>query len=54
MLVLVGQFTLGVFTPLYAVPLCLGVLHQAGAFVLFAAAVFLNFRFIVATKPAIA
>lgn len=34
------QFTLGVFTLLFAVPVSLGVLHQMGAFVLFAAMVY--------------
>ncbi len=41
MLVVVGiQFLLGVVTLLYAVPVTLGVLHQTGAFVLFAAGLF--------------
>jgi cytochrome c oxidase assembly protein subunit 15 len=34
------QFFLGVFTLLYAVPVWLGVLHQAGAFILLGAVVF--------------
>lgn len=34
------QFLLGVFTILYAVPISLGVLHQMGAFVLYAAALY--------------
>ena len=34
------QFTLGVLTLVYAVPLVLGVLHQIGAFFLFASAIF--------------
>lgn len=38
------QFILGVFTLLYAAPITLSVLHQAGAFVLFAATVFLSHR----------
>jgi cytochrome c oxidase assembly protein subunit 15 len=39
-LAVVLQFCLGVFTLLYGVPLIIGVLHQAGAFVLFATALF--------------
>jgi heme a synthase len=38
------QFTLGVLTLLYAVPLSLGVLHQLGAFFLFASSIFLVHR----------
>jgi len=38
------QFILGVFTLLYQVPLVLGVLHQTGAFFLFAASVYLIFH----------
>jgi heme a synthase len=34
------QFLLGMFTILYAVPLSLGLLHQLGAFFLFASAIF--------------
>jgi len=34
------QFLLGIFTLLYAVPITMGVLHQTGAFVLFASALF--------------
>ncbi|MCX6294877.1 MAG: COX15/CtaA family protein [Bacteroidetes bacterium] len=41
MLIVLGiQFTLGVITLLYAVPVALGVLHQTGAFFLFASALF--------------
>lgn len=43
--VVVLQFTLGVFTLLYSVPVTLGVLHQAGAFLLLAATLFLMHRF---------
>jgi heme a synthase len=43
--VVILQFTLGVFTLLYAVPVTLGVLHQAGAFLLLAANLFLLHRF---------
>ncbi|MBL4625061.1 MAG: COX15/CtaA family protein [Flavobacteriales bacterium] len=43
--VVVLQFTLGVFTLLYAVPVLLGVLHQSGAFLLLAANLFLLHRF---------
>ena len=35
------QFLLGVFTLLYSVPIALGVIHQVGAFFLFAAAIYL-------------
>ena len=35
------QFLLGVFTLLYAVPVALGVIHQVGAFFLFAAVIYL-------------
>jgi cytochrome c oxidase assembly protein subunit 15 len=34
------QFLLGVFTLIYSVPVMLGVLHQTGAFLLFASAIF--------------
>ncbi|MBA3705286.1 MAG: COX15/CtaA family protein, partial [Bacteroidetes bacterium] len=34
------QFLLGVLTILYAVPVTMGVLHQTGAFLLFASALF--------------
>ena len=44
MAVILMQFTLGVFTLLYAVPIWLGVLHQAGAFVLLGAVVYLLHR----------
>lgn len=43
--VVLMQFALGVFTLLYAVPIWLGVLHQAGAFVLLGAVVYLLHRF---------
>lgn len=36
----VVQFLLGVFTLIYSVPVVLGVLHQTGAFLLFAASIF--------------
>lgn len=39
------QFLLGVLTLIYAVPVWLGVLHQLGAFILFALIVFLLHRF---------
>lgn len=39
------QFLLGVFTLISAVPVWLGVLHQLGAFILFALVVFLLHRF---------
>jgi heme a synthase len=38
-----GQFLLGIITLLCSVPVSLGVLHQAGAFVVFAAVVYLLF-----------
>ncbi len=41
---LIVQYTLGVITLLYAVPVVMGVLHQAGAFVLLTALVFMNHR----------
>ncbi len=44
-IVVIFQFLLGVFTLLYAVPLWLGVLHQIGAFLLFALVVFIIHRF---------
>lgn len=40
-LVVIAQFTLGVFTLLYLVPVWLGVLHQFGALVLLSGSVFL-------------
>ena len=40
MLVILAQALLGIFTLLYGVPVWLGVLHQAGAFVIFAAMIF--------------
>ena len=43
--VVVLQFTLGVLTLLYSVPVLLGVLHQAGAFLLLAANLFLLHRY---------
>jgi len=39
------QFMLGVFTLLYQVPVALGVLHQTGAFFLFATCIYLLFHF---------
>lgn len=45
------QFILGVLTLIYQVPVLLGVLHQTGAFFLFAGSVFLLFQ--VWRKPAI-
>jgi len=39
------QFTLGVLTLLYSVPVCLGVLHQTGAFFLFASTLFFIHQF---------
>lgn len=44
------QFILGVLTLLYQVPVVLGVLHQTGAFFLFAACIFVLFQ--VFSKPA--
>jgi cytochrome c oxidase assembly protein subunit 15 len=38
------QFILGVFTLLYQVPVILGVLHQSGAFFLFASTIYLIFH----------
>ena len=38
------QFLLGIFTLIYSVPLTLGVLHQAGAFFLFAGIIYLLHR----------
>jgi cytochrome c oxidase assembly protein subunit 15 len=38
------QFILGVLTLLYQVPVVLGVLHQTGAFFLFATSVYLIFH----------
>ncbi len=44
-LILCGvQFLLGVFTLLYSVPICLGILHQLGAFILLLGSVNLLFR----------
>ena len=40
MLVVLMQVILGIFTLLYSVPVWLGVLHQAGAFLIFAAMIF--------------
>ncbi len=39
------QFILGVYTLIYQVPVVLGVLHQSGAFFLFAVCVYLMFHF---------
>ena len=41
--IVILQFLLGVFTLLWVVPVWLGVLHQAGAFILLATAVYLHF-----------
>ena len=38
------QFILGVFTLLYQVPVVLGVLHQTGAFFLFASSVYVIYH----------
>ncbi len=38
--VVCAQFLLGIIALLYAVPICLGVIHQTGAFVLFASILF--------------
>ncbi len=46
-LILIGvfiQFTLGVLTLIYHVPIVLGALHQTGAFFLFAASIYLLFQ----------
>jgi cytochrome c oxidase assembly protein subunit 15 len=45
------QFMLGIFTLLYQVPVVLGVLHQTGAFFLFATTIYLLFH--INAKPAI-
>ena len=42
LLIFVFQFLLGVFTLLFAAPITLAVFHQTGAFVLFAATLFLS------------
>ncbi len=39
------QIILGIFTLLYAVPVWLGIIHQVGAFILFASVIYLLFRF---------
>jgi len=39
--VIIFQYALGVFTLIYGVPLVLGVLHQAGAFLLFTSIIYL-------------
>jgi cytochrome c oxidase assembly protein subunit 15 len=39
------QFLLGIFTLIYQVPILLGVLHQTGAFFLFATCIYLIFHF---------
>jgi len=44
------QFLLGIFTLIYQVPIVLGVLHQTGAFFLFAVCIFLIFHFRKAQK----
>ncbi len=41
--IVVIQFLLGVFTLVYAVPVSLGVIHQAGAFILFGSVIYLVF-----------
>lgn len=41
--IVVVQFLLGVFTLVYGVPVSLGVIHQAGAFILFASLIYLVF-----------
>ena len=41
--IVIAQFGLGIFTLLWVVPVWLGVLHQAGAFLLLAASVYLYF-----------
>ncbi len=38
------QFLLGVFTLIYSVPVVLGVLHQTGAFLLFASSIFVLYQ----------
>lgn len=40
MMIIVMQILLGIFTLLYSVPVWLGVIHQAGAFVIFAALIY--------------
>ena len=40
MIIVLMQVLLGIFTLLFSVPVWLGVLHQAGAFVFFAAMIF--------------
>jgi cytochrome c oxidase assembly protein subunit 15 len=40
MLIIVMQILLGIFTLLYSVPVWLGLIHQAGAFVIFAALIY--------------
>jgi cytochrome c oxidase assembly protein subunit 15 len=42
--VVIVQFLLGIFTLIYSVPLVLGVVHQAGALILFAATIYLLFH----------
>lgn len=46
------QFILGVFTLLYHVPVVLGVLHQTGAFFLFATCIYLLFHVFKKTESA--
>jgi heme a synthase len=41
---ILGQFLLGVVTLIYSVPVALGVLHQAGAFIVFAVCVYFLFQ----------
>lgn len=42
LIAIIFQFWLGVFTLLYNVPITLGVIHQAGAFMLFSSALYLT------------
>jgi cytochrome c oxidase assembly protein subunit 15 len=46
----VVQFLLGVFTLIYSVPVVLGVLHQTGAFLLFASSIFVLHQWKVENK----
>jgi heme a synthase len=50
--VVILQFLLGVYTLLYSVPVSLGVIHQAGAFLLFAVAIYLLYHSSHQTKGA--
>jgi heme a synthase len=51
--VIFGQFLLGIFTLIYAVPVILGVLHQAGAFIAFGTVIFLLFKTTVGEEKAL-